>query len=117
MRAMTPLMVLDNCGVKLNTPRANGHEFAFHISFSDHGETHELVVHNGVFHVNALPVRTADAVITTTVESLVRLTGATSTIGDESAKGTFSLSGDQAKFETLIELLDQFEMFFAIIEP
>ena len=117
MRAMTPRMVLDNCGVKLNTPRAIAHELVFHITFSDHAETHELVVHNGVFHVNTEAVHTPVATITTTVESIVRLTSATSTIDDETAKGTFVITGDRTKFETLIELLDQFEMFFAIIEP
>ncbi len=116
MRAMTPRMVLDNCGVKLNTPRAVAHELVFHITFTDHRETHELVVHNGVFHVNAVPVHAANAAISTTVESLVRLTSGTSTIDDERANGAFVINGDQAPFETLIGLLDQFEMFFAIIE-
>ena len=117
MRAMTPRMVLNNCGVKLNTPRATKHELVFHFTFRDHNETHELVVHNGVFHVNSIAQHAPDATIDTTVESLVRITSATSTVDDEIAKGTFKIIGNYGAFDVLIGLLDQFDLFFAIIEP
>ena len=47
MQAMTPTMVLDNCAVKLNGPRAAEHQLVFDVEFIDRGETYQVIVANG----------------------------------------------------------------------
>ncbi len=117
MRAMTPAMVLDNCGVKLNTPRALGHEFVFAFDFTDHAVQCDVVLHNGVLHVNYRRGADATATITTDVVTFASLASHSTTVGDHLANGTLAIDGDRIAFETFIGLLDQFDLFFAIIEP
>jgi alkyl sulfatase BDS1-like metallo-beta-lactamase superfamily hydrolase len=117
MRAMTPRMVLDNCGVKLNAPNAVAVRLSFDIDFSDHNEQYRVNVANGVLHYGSRRVGSADAQIRTTVEALVKVATEASTVETELASGTMSITGDRAKFEQFVALLDQFDLFFAIIEP
>ncbi len=117
MRAMTPLMVLDNCGVKLNAPRAATYDCVFDLTFVDHNERHELVVRHGVIHVNSTPQHAPSATIVTTVPAFVKITSGATTVEAQEAAGTFEIAGDRNAFESFVLLLDQFDLFFAIIEP
>ncbi len=131
MRAMTPEMVLDNCAVKLNGLEvvATGTRLSFDITFVNTGEgsgdvssdvSYRVVVANGVLSYGHRRVGAADAVIRTSVESLVKLTSEASTIDAElaaTAVSGFTLQGTQAAFQRFIDLLDQFDLFFPIIEP
>ena len=117
LRAMTPRMVLDNCGVKLNAPAAIDARFQFDVDFTDRSEQYRVVVAHGVVHYGSRRVAPADAHIRTTVESFVRLTSHTSTLGAEIEAGGMSIAGDREAFENFVSLLDQFDLFFPIIEP
>ena len=117
MRAMTPRMVLDNCGVRLNAPAAVDLRVSFDFRFTDHDVQYRMNVQHGVVHYGTRRVGAADASITTTVEALVKVVSQASTIAAEIGSGDFSISGDQTSFERFVSLLDQFDLFFAIIEP
>ena len=45
------------------------------------------------------------------------LANALTTVDDELGSGRMSLDGDRVAFESFLWLLDQFELFFPIIEP
>ena len=117
MRAMTPRMVLDNCGVKLNGPKAAAVHLTFELSFADRNESFRLVIANGVIHYGNRRVAAVDATVTTTVVSLLKLTNAQSSLADELASAATTVAGDVAAFEQFLGLLDQFDLFFNIIEP
>ncbi|CAB4881089.1 unannotated protein [freshwater metagenome] len=117
MRAMTPRMVLDNIGVKLNAPAAVGERFEFEFDFTDHNTQYRVVVANGVLYYGSRRSNIADAVISTTVEALVKVISESSSIDDEIAAGAMSVAGDIGAFKRFVGLLDQFDLFFAIIEP
>jgi len=122
MRAMTPEMVLDLCGMKLNGPNAADVRLSFDMSIraGSTGDTvldTRLTVANGVISYSGRRVGEADATVRTTVEGLARVADKVASIDDEIAAGRLSIEGDRAGFEQFIELLDQFEVFFPIIEP
>jgi alkyl sulfatase BDS1-like metallo-beta-lactamase superfamily hydrolase len=116
MRAMTPAMVLDNCAVKLNGPRAAEHHLVFDAEFTDRGETHRVVVVNGTLRHR----KDGDAAATTvhaTVETFISLTSELTTVADAQDSEALRVTGPVEPFSTFVSLLDQFDVFFAIIEP
>ena len=117
LRAMTPRMVLDNCGVKLNAPAAAADRFIFDITFTDAGEHHWVRIANGVLTSGSRRLGPPDAEVSTTVESLVKITSEASTIDAEIEAGAFAITGDRAAFDRFVSRLDQFDLFFPIIEP
>ena len=115
MAAMTPAMVLDNCAVKLNGPRAAEHQLVFDIVFTDRGESLGAIVANGTLRHR--PVAGAGTTVRTTIPTFISLTSELATIAGARASGALEVSGPVEPFETFVSLLDQFDVFFAIIEP
>ena len=116
MRAMTPQMVLDLCAMKLNGPNALGEVMQLEFRFNN-GWSTRLVLNNGVVHYSERRSADPDATITTTPFALGSMANALTTLADELANGSTVITGDVATFERFLGLLDQFELFFAIIEP
>ena len=133
MRAMTPSMVLDNCAVKLNGPHASAHSLLIDVTFTDHNEARRVRIESGVLthrsvrtdsDANTKPKSprtpaesTRPTVVQTTVETLVRVTSDLLSIDDARSQALITIDGDAAALYTFVGLLDQFDMFFAIIEP
>jgi alkyl sulfatase BDS1-like metallo-beta-lactamase superfamily hydrolase len=127
LRAMTPEMVIDLCAMKLNGPAATHVSMSFDVIFTDDARdsaTHarggfkrRLTIANGVLVPSIRTSGGADATIAAPTESFVRLANALTTLDDELDSGRLSLDGDRASFESFLWLLDQFELFFPIIEP
>ena len=116
LRAMTPQQVLDLCGMKLHGPRAVGSPLMFDFVF-DTGWSTRLTVANGVLHYGSRTLGKADAIITTSAYTLASVANDLSTLADEIGAGRMTVVGDQAAVERFLALLDQFELFFPIIEP
>ena len=115
MAAMTAEMVLDNCAMKLDGPRAAEHHLHFDVEFTDRGESSQVVIANGV-----LRHRAGGANATTvhaTVPTFIALTSELVTIDAALADGTLRVVGPVEPFATFVSLLDQFDVFFNIIEP
>ena len=117
MIAMTPEMVLDNCAVKLRGPDAATADLVFDLDFTDHGVRHVVVVRNGCLHYGTRTPRTADVVVHTTKLAFLRITSEQSTLDAELEIGEITLDGDRRTLDTFLALLDQFDLFFPIIEP
>ncbi len=116
MRAMTPAMVLDNCAVKLNGPRAAEHQLEFDIELTDRGESYRVIVANGTLRHR--PARDpATTVVHTAMETLINLTSGDITLADAETSATLRVTGPVEPFATFVSLLDQFDLFFPIIEP
>lgn len=122
LKALTPQMVLDLCGVKLHGPRAvaANARFLFDIEFAEGLSTRMLVRDGVVVHTQRRAGETggpAQATIRTTSEAFVRVANELSTLDAEVTAGTMAIDGDRAAVEQYFGLLDQFELFFPIIEP
>ena len=116
MRAMTPEMVLDNCAVKLNGPLAASHDICFEIEFIDREELHTVFLSNGTLRHRPFSTGAANKVALT-LETFVNLTSETMTLDDAETSGALRATGESGEFETFLGLLEQFDVFFAIIEP
>ncbi|MFA9566044.1 MAG: alkyl/aryl-sulfatase, partial [Acidimicrobiales bacterium] len=116
MRAMTPAMVLDDCAVKLNGPLSAEHSFSFTIEFIDRAEGYQVIVSNGVLRHRPSLQPTATTVHAT-VETFIKLTSELAEIGDTMSAGALEVTGPLDPFTTFVSLLDQFDIFFPIIEP
>jgi alkyl sulfatase BDS1-like metallo-beta-lactamase superfamily hydrolase len=109
-------MVLDNCAVKLNGPRAAEHQLVFDVEFIDRGETYQVIVANGTLRHR--PVRAPVATrVHTTIETFINVTSEVATIADAQASEALRVNGPVEPFAAFVSLLDQFDLFFAIIEP
>ena len=117
LRAMTPRMVLDNCAMKLNGPAAVDVNLRFDMVFTDTGEQHRVRVQHGVLTYGTRRTAPADATVRTTVEAFVKVTSDIGTVDAEINTGAMTIDGDRAAFDRFVSLLDQFELFFPIIEP
>ncbi|MEX0767336.1 MAG: alkyl sulfatase C-terminal domain-containing protein, partial [Microthrixaceae bacterium] len=121
MAAMTPEMVLDNCAVKLNGPLASEHAVEFTIEFTDRAESFQVFIGNGTLRhrrlsgandtPNLLPI------IRTTVQTFIKLSSELATVEEAIALEQFTVDGQREPFEIFVSLLDQFDLFFPIIEP
>lgn len=116
MRAMTPQMVLDLCAMKVNGPRAIDEDIHLEFHFDNGWSTH-LVLANGVVHYTARSTAKPHAIVTTTAFALGSMANELTTLADEVGNGSTTVTGDVATFERFLALLDQFELFFPIIEP
>jgi len=119
MAAMTPDMVLDNCAVKLNGPRAAEHHLEFEVEFTGRDETHRVIVASGTLRHRPAGQTSNSAATTvhTTIETFISLTSELTTVTDALASDALRVSGPVEPFAQFVSLLDQFDVFFAIIEP
>ena len=117
LRAMTPRMVLDNCAVKLNGPAAIDIDVRFDMLFTDTSDQYRVRIQHGVLTFGSRRRTPADATVHTTVEALAKVASEIGTVDAEIEAGAMAIDGDRAAFDRFISLLDQFELFFPIIEP
>ena len=116
MAAMTPAMVLDNCAIKLNGPLAAEHHLDFDAEFTDRGECCRVVVANGTLRHRPTG-QSAATTVHTTVETFISLTSELITVTEALAAEALRVTGPIEPFATFVSLLDQFDLFFPIIEP
>lgn len=116
LRAMTPRQVLDLCGMKLHGPRAVDSLLTFDVVF-DTGWSTRLTVAHGVLHYGSRSLGEPDATITTSAYALASVANELSTLADEIDADRMTVAGDRSAVERFLALLDQFELFFPIIEP
>jgi len=116
MAAMTPEMVLDHCGVKLDGPRAADHRLEFDVDFTDRGRARHVVVAHGTARHRPIG-EPAATTVHLSVATFVSLTSELTTIAEAQASGALRVTGPVEPFAAYVGLLDQFDLFFAIIEP
>jgi len=86
--------------------------------FTDTGEQVALQLSNGTLsHVLGRTAPDADATITLTRRALDRFILGETTLEAEAASGEVAVTPDAAPLQRLLGLLDDFQLFFAIIEP
>jgi alkyl sulfatase BDS1-like metallo-beta-lactamase superfamily hydrolase len=105
-------------GVRLNGAKADGTRIAIDWQFTDTGEKVALLLSNGALgHVLGRHNESADATVTLTRAALDRFILGESTLDDESKSGKITVTPDIAPLDRLLALLDEFSLWFNIIEP
>lgn len=117
--AMTPEMLFDYMGLRLNGPKAENKAGVFNIKFSDMPNTEYAVsLEDGVLIYSAnKSFASPDVTITWPKKSMISLIFGASTLDKEIASGSVSLTGDKNKLSELFGLQDNFSPDFNIITP
>jgi alkyl sulfatase BDS1-like metallo-beta-lactamase superfamily hydrolase len=117
IRAMTPEMLFDYLGVRLNGERAAGRKIALNVDFTDLKQRYGLTVDNGVLdyasHFSSAP----DATMSLTKQTLTRIQLGEVTLEDAIRSGEVHVDGKQASVSEFFGLLDTFPFWFNIVTP
>ena len=117
MREMTATMVLDYCAIKLNGPRAADSVLCLDVELTDRGEARRVHVAHGVLRHRPVDGGAAATVVRTTIPTLIDLASELCSVAEAEASGAVRVTGPAEPLTELIALLDQFDLFFPIIEP
>jgi alkyl sulfatase BDS1-like metallo-beta-lactamase superfamily hydrolase len=117
IRAMTPEMLFDYLGVRLNGEKAAGKKFALNIDFTDLKKKYALTVENGV--LNHAPRFSAepDATMTLTKATLARVQLGAVTLEDAIEAGDIKVDGRKEAIGEFFGMLDTFNFWFNIVTP
>jgi alkyl sulfatase BDS1-like metallo-beta-lactamase superfamily hydrolase len=118
IKAMSLDLFFNYLGVRLNGAKAGGARIALDWVFTDTGEQVALLLSNGALsHVIGRKHETADATVTLTRAALNRFILGQSTLDAEATSGEITVEPDVAPLDQLLVLLDEFSLWFNIIEP
>ncbi len=118
VKAMPLELLFDYLAVRLNGPKAAGKRITLNFVFTDSGERAALELANGSLHASLGGTDdAADATITLTRPSLDSLVLGEKTLLAEAESGEVHVEPDTSALAELLELLDDFHVWFRIIEP
>jgi alkyl sulfatase BDS1-like metallo-beta-lactamase superfamily hydrolase len=111
-------LVIRHLGVRLNGPNAAGKEITLNFVFTDTEENAVLELRNGSLnHSIGRTDSDADATVTLARESLNRVVMGEADLLDEAKNGEITVEPDEKPLTELLSLLDDFDLWFNIIEP
>ena len=117
IRAMTPEMLFDYLGVRLNGERAAGKRVVLNIEFTDLEKKHALTVENGVLkHAPQFAVG-PDATMTLTKGALTRVQLGQLTLKDAIEAGDIKVDGRKEAVGEFFGMLDNFDFWFNVVTP
>jgi len=118
IKAMSLDLFFNYLGVRLNGVKAGDVRLALNWVFTDSGEQVALLLSNGALsHVLGRTHEVADATVTLTRAALNRFILGESSLDDEAKAGEITVEPDLAALDQLLALLDEFSLWFNIIEP
>jgi alkyl sulfatase BDS1-like metallo-beta-lactamase superfamily hydrolase len=118
IKAMSLDLFFNYLGVRLNGAKAGSADVTLNWVFTDTHEQVLLRLSNGALsHVIGRTDPGADATITLTRAALNRFILGQSTLDDEASSGEITVEPDIAPLDTLLGLLDDFGLWFNIVEP
>jgi alkyl sulfatase BDS1-like metallo-beta-lactamase superfamily hydrolase len=116
--SMTPELLLDLIGVRLNGPRAAGFEIEVDLVIADRGdERWSFGVRNGVLHARRDARSAASVGVISSISAFTVLATGSKSFDELSARDDFEVTGDVAGLRELVEHLDVFEFGFEIVLP
>ena len=118
IRALTLPMILNYLGIRLNGPEAAGHEITLNLVVTDTREEAVLRLVNGTLsHSYERRTDDADGEVRTTRETLNRVVAAEITVEEAVDSGEIASDPDPAPLIEIFSLLDEFTIWFPVIEP
>jgi alkyl sulfatase BDS1-like metallo-beta-lactamase superfamily hydrolase len=118
VRSMTPELLLDLVGVRLNGPRAAGFELEVELVIADRGdERWNFGVRHGVVHARRDARGSGSVGVISSLASFAVFATGSKSIDELLAREDFEVTGDVAALRALVDLLDVFEFGFEIVLP
>ena len=116
--AMSLTLLFNYLGVRLNGPKAAGHDLTLNFVFSDTGDTAILDLRNGALsHSLDRTAPDADATVTLTRPALDGVIMGQTDLLEQAKSGQISVEPDTGPLAEFVGLLDTFDLWFNIIEP
>jgi alkyl sulfatase BDS1-like metallo-beta-lactamase superfamily hydrolase len=116
--SMTPELLLDLIGVRLNGPRSADFEIEVELMVADRGdERWSFGVRNGVLHARRGARSVGSVGIISSVAAFAAFAAGSKSLDELIARDDFEVTGDVARLRGLVELLDVFEFGFEIVLP
>jgi len=115
--AMTPEMIFDYLGVRLNAQKAAGKSFVINFDFPELGKQYALTLRNGALTASKRPSQNANATVTLSKATFNQLQLGHITIQKALAEGKLKVTGNQAAFTGLLAMMDTFPFWFNIVMP
>jgi alkyl sulfatase BDS1-like metallo-beta-lactamase superfamily hydrolase len=116
--SMTPELLLDLIGVRLNGPRSADFEIEVELVVADRGdERWSFGVRNGVLHARRGARSVGSVGIISSVAAFAAFAAGSKSFDELIARDDFEVTGDVARLRGLVELLDVFEFGFEIVLP
>jgi len=117
IRAMSPEMLFDFLGVRLNAEKAEGKTLTLNVNFIDIGKAYTLTVENSVLNYTEKQVSDADATATLTKVALDDVQLGKATIEQKVQSGEIKVEGNRDAFPQFLGLFDDFDYWFNIVTP
>jgi alkyl sulfatase BDS1-like metallo-beta-lactamase superfamily hydrolase len=116
--SMTPELLLDLIGVRLNGPRSADFEIEVDLVVADRGdERWGFGVRNGVLHARRGARNAASVGVVSSISAFAVLATGSKSFEELLAREDFEVTGDVASLGELVEYLDVFEFGFEIVLP
>jgi alkyl sulfatase BDS1-like metallo-beta-lactamase superfamily hydrolase len=117
IRAMSPELLFDYFGVRLNGPKAEGKKIGLNINFTDLNKKYGLIVENAALNYGPNLIEAPDATLTLTKGTLDKIQLNETTVDDAIASGDLKIEGQQQAFRDFLALLDTYPFWFNIVTP
>lgn len=118
IRAMTPEMVLQYMGMRLDAQKAEGKRVTINWTFPDLKQNYAVEIENSVLiYTEGKHLDDADASVVMPKTSLSDIQLGTTTLDDELAAGRVKVTGSKEKVGEMLGLLVKFDPLFNIVTP
>ncbi|MGB8196276.1 MAG: alkyl sulfatase dimerization domain-containing protein [Acidimicrobiales bacterium] len=118
VRSMTPGLLLDLIGVRLNGPRCAEFALEVELVLSDRGdERWNFGVRNGVLHARRDSTTMCTVAVVSSIAAFAVFATGSKSFDELLARDDFAVTGDVAGLRTLADALDVFEFGFEIVLP
>jgi alkyl sulfatase BDS1-like metallo-beta-lactamase superfamily hydrolase len=118
VRSLPLDMYFDFMGVRLNGEKAAGKTIVLNWCFTDTKQEYVLNLDNSALtYVEDSQADEADATVTLTRATLDEISMRTATFESALQSGQISVTGNREKLVELLEMLDNFPLQFAVVEP
>ena len=116
--SMTPELLLDLMGVRLNGPRSAEFEIEVELVIADHGgERWSFGVRHGVLHARRDARAAASVSVISSLSALAAFAAGSKSFDELVAQDDFDVAGDVAGLRGFFDRLDVFEFGFEIVLP
>ncbi len=116
IRAMPIEMFFDYMAVRLNGPKSEGKKISINVNLPDSKQQYGLVLENAVLHTRQ-PVNQPDATLTIPRASLSDIILGQATLAQKLESGDAQVDGNKVQLDTLLALLDTFELWWNVSTP
>lgn len=117
IRAMSPDLLFNYLGVRLNAEKAAGKNLVLNVNFTDLNKTYALSVENAALNVDEKAAAKADANVTLTKTTLDDVQLGQVTLEAAIAKGDVKVEGRKEALGEFLAMLDAFPFWFNIVTP